>query len=526
MPRLKRLHIVLVLTTFIFGALLLANLVNETIVSVAESKQSSQQDGVIKKRESQTIIRQKHSNITRYDEASTSYDELNNDALVEVEVRNRRIVFPGEEYSLSHGNVSQRATQSHHLVNEEDESEHSLAEERRLRMTKMIWNFRGGGFRVPDKPIPAQTIPATKAIGDVRMNMMQSVSLSPHQQGSSYGPVSAIKAPTTRLPSSQLLSPPVTKFSGNLYVGEIMGAVTIGHLLFQYSALYAMAMATNRQPHANGAMNFLRTVFKRLSISMRPAPHGTHVIKETAVGQYDDSFYRHLAFEDAHMLMCCAMQSYKYFWLYESRLRREEFILHDSLASIAQKILSAYSAEWTRQHFDNQSNFLSDNSTSSGGSQSGKNSTLRLIGVFVDFMRNDIANTERFHANATANSIEQKLISYIYKAMQYYRQQYVHNLFIVVGNNDACANMTSYIRDSYKEDTVFLPCNDYGVNLAVLSQCHHSIVTAGPLSWWAGWLAGGQVTYYKGWPAKWGEHFISAYKLDDYYPPAWIGIEN
>jgi galactoside 2-L-fucosyltransferase 1/2 len=55
-------------------------------------------------------------------------------------------------------------------------------------------------------------------------------------------------------------------------------------------------------------------------------------------------------------------------------------------------------------------------------------------------------------------------------------------------------------------------------------MCDHSIITSGTYSWWAGWLAGGMVVYYKNFLRP-NTTIGNEYNDSDYYPPDWIGME-
>jgi len=60
-------------------------------------------------------------------------------------------------------------------------------------------------------------------------------------------------------------------------------------------------------------------------------------------------------------------------------------------------------------------------------------------------------------------------------------------------------------------------------DLAILSQCNHTIMTVGTYGWWAGYLAGGITVYYKNFPAE-GSSFYRIFSKDDFFPPHWIGL--
>jgi len=61
------------------------------------------------------------------------------------------------------------------------------------------------------------------------------------------------------------------------------------------------------------------------------------------------------------------------------------------------------------------------------------------------------------------------------------------------------------------------------VDLAILSQCNHTIMTVGTYGWWAGYLAGGITVYYKDFPAPRG-NLDRWFSKQDFFPPEWIGL--
>ncbi|XP_060587992.1 uncharacterized protein LOC132743491 [Ruditapes philippinarum] len=60
-------------------------------------------------------------------------------------------------------------------------------------------------------------------------------------------------------------------------------------------------------------------------------------------------------------------------------------------------------------------------------------------------------------------------------------------------------------------------------DLAAMSLCDHMIISVGTFGWWGGWLAGGSVIYFNGYP-KPGSEISKYFVKDDFYPPFWIGI--
>ncbi|XP_035828395.1 galactoside 2-alpha-L-fucosyltransferase 3 [Aplysia californica] len=61
------------------------------------------------------------------------------------------------------------------------------------------------------------------------------------------------------------------------------------------------------------------------------------------------------------------------------------------------------------------------------------------------------------------------------------------------------------------------------LHLAFLARTSHAVISAGTYSWWAGWLTGGKVIYFSGYPGN-GTFLMNDFKAADYYPPHWIGI--
>jgi galactoside 2-L-fucosyltransferase 1/2 len=70
---------------------------------------------------------------------------------------------------------------------------------------------------------------------------------------------------------------------------------------------------------------------------------------------------------------------------------------------------------------------------------------------------------------------------------------------------------------------VFVSTQDPLVDMAVLAQCQHSIITVGTFGWWSAWLANGTTVYYGDWPAK-GSSLDLATSHSDYFYPHWIPL--
>jgi galactoside 2-L-fucosyltransferase 1/2 len=113
--------------------------------------------------------------------------------------------------------------------------------------------------------------------------------------------------------------------------------------------------------------------------------------------------------------------------------------------------------------------------------------------------------------------------SYISTAMKFYTKKFSNSVIFIICSNDRTWVRENIIRWNFKY--IFVSNNkDPMVDLAILSMCDHSIITSGTFGWWGGWLAGGMVVYYKGFPAP-NTSLSTRIHHSDYYPPNWIGME-
>ena len=111
-------------------------------------------------------------------------------------------------------------------------------------------------------------------------------------------------------------------------------------------------------------------------------------------------------------------------------------------------------------------------------------------------------------------------IFYIKRAMQYYMNLYPNVIFIATSDDKRWTKI--YVRS--KHASVFVPGRGpASLDLAILTQCNHSIMTVGNFGWWASYLAGGDTVYFKGFPIL-GSTLSHSFNHKDFYPPKWIGL--
>lgn len=136
------------------------------------------------------------------------------------------------------------------------------------------------------------------------------------------------------------------------------------------------------------------------------------------------------------------------------------------------------------------------------------NDRITVIGIHV--RRGDMVNNKLGFQVAT--------LDYIKTAIAVYRNTF-QNLAFVVTSNDI-----SWCKKNLAADSTFVFFhNRPEVDMAVLSLCDHIIMTVGTYGWWAAWLSGGNVTYYKA-PARKGTWWDNKLSIVDHFPPHWIGL--
>lgn len=183
------------------------------------------------------------------------------------------------------------------------------------------------------------------------------------------------------------------------------------------------------------------------------------------------------------------LQSWMYFYNASTGLRKQ-FTFQDSIVEGKNKLLNTL---LKKQNVTSRKN-------------------VTLIGVHV--RRGDLVN-HRFGYNVASSD-------YLKKAVNYFLSKGLKNIVFIVCSNDikwTREHMPNGIRSEYSTG------NSAEFDMALLGSCDHMLSTVGTFSWWAGWLTGGEVTFYK-WPAKEGsglrKHFSKDYV--DFFHPGWIGF--
>lgn len=115
-------------------------------------------------------------------------------------------------------------------------------------------------------------------------------------------------------------------------------------------------------------------------------------------------------------------------------------------------------------------------------------------------------------------------VEYYVRAMLYFRRRYGHVFYVIT--TDSRKYVMNYLLPACFRigARCHLTKNNVFVDLAILASCDHVIMSVGTFGWWAAWLAGGEVVYYK-YPAREGSVLRKYMNYSDFYPDRWIAME-
>ena len=230
----------------------------------------------------------------------------------------------------------------------------------------------------------------------------------------------------------------------------------LGNHMFQYASLLGIAKRNHLFPMILGKMKLLSSVFhlhnqpktwkcQRINIGGQKAGiynKKTEVIKAKLVKKNKKSAFLHGYF-----------QSYKYFSNIEGKLRKY-FTFKNEVQQVAKQFLHG---------------------------------TEDFVRVGVHIRRGDYMKNKTRKYGFTVATKE-----YLTQAVDYFNKRYNKVIYVV------CSNDKQWSRDNFPvNNTLFSHYEDGRVDLAILSQCNHTIMTVGSFSWWAAWLANGTTLYYK-----------------------------
>ncbi|XP_013391309.1 galactoside 2-alpha-L-fucosyltransferase 2-like [Lingula anatina] len=114
--------------------------------------------------------------------------------------------------------------------------------------------------------------------------------------------------------------------------------------------------------------------------------------------------------------------------------------------------------------------------------------------------------------------------TYFQRAMWYFDKRYINTLYLIISED---TNQTP----TWAEVNIVHPRLLHGskqaaeVDLAILSLCNHTILSAGSFGWWGAFLNGGEAVYFNQWPRP-GSQVSAEVRGNEYFCPWWIGMPN
>ncbi len=260
----------------------------------------------------------------------------------------------------------------------------------------------------------------------------------------------------------------------------------LGNMLFQFIAGYSVARYHNYQAIYDSSFTYLTQVFPKLNIT-----YGNFVNKsyqgmgESGWGKYSPHFFLPINTSlDYHLTYY--FQSWKYFSKYQREVHHM-LQLEPNLVKAADKYIKY--ASHNRSH-----------------------------DVHVTYVGVHVRRQDMLWEDKIKYGYHTPPLSYILKAMQYFRYHYA-NVYFFVASDDMpwCqANLKN-------QSDVVMPSEQHSgeLDFAILCQCNHTIMTIGTFGWWAGWLSGGTVIYYANFTYP-GSQYSTGLTASDFFPQHWI----
>jgi len=205
------------------------------------------------------------------------------------------------------------------------------------------------------------------------------------------------------------------------------------------------------------------------------------------------NLFRIIDSQPNHVRLQGYFQSWRYFDSVADRVR-QNFIFHEHILTEANLFLSSVKpAAW-------------------------KENGVGFIRVGVHVRRADMIESRLSDYGYTVATLD-----YFHSAMKYFAERYYRVQFVICSDNiDWCQNNLPAADDiGPNVNIVFSENRSPEVDLAILAQCNHTVMSVGSFGWWAAWLANGTTIYYADWPRPFSKLEYHVNK-DDYFPKHWI----
>ncbi|XP_033736529.1 galactoside 2-alpha-L-fucosyltransferase 2-like [Pecten maximus] len=270
----------------------------------------------------------------------------------------------------------------------------------------------------------------------------------------------------------------------------------LGNTMFEYAGAYGIAKEVNRTlvlPEDDKLWAIFHITAKSVYNRTFTCERWKHERIEFS-GIWENQVYDKVRRSKENVVLRHYFQSWKFFEKYKKEIK-SEFSLKDSIQDSVNEILRKIATSFypTEKH-------------------------MTFVGVHI--RRGDYLSTRfaSFGYNIAS-------MGYVKRAMQYCLSKYLNPVFIV------CSEDVKETKRELESITgarieVLFHEKIAEVDFGLLVACNHTIMTVGSFGWWAGYLAGGDVIYYK-YPVR--ENTKARKQFDsnfsDYFHPTWIGME-
>jgi galactoside 2-L-fucosyltransferase 1/2 len=115
---------------------------------------------------------------------------------------------------------------------------------------------------------------------------------------------------------------------------------------------------------------------------------------------------------------------------------------------------------------------------------------------------------------------------YFKNAMKYFTTKFADVGFVVVSDDVEWCKKQDFLQ---RENIHIVPVNPPVIDLAILIECDHIILSVGTFGWWGSYLgadsrAGGEIVYYDSEFVRESPVNIGQIHTPDYYPPHWVAL--
>ncbi|KAI1729634.1 glycosyl transferase family 11 domain-containing protein [Ditylenchus destructor] len=317
----------------------------------------------------------------------------------------------------------------------------------------------------------------------------------------------------------EILSADLT--SGRFIVGNFSYSPGLGNLMFQFAALCALAEEFDAWLVLSSD-SLLRRAFEGFNRTLFIVPKSVESVfveHRSRIREFKNccKYESIKLFESPEItveVIAGYFQSYKYFHPHREKLIRYSYTFLSGVTEVAHKYLW-HAKIARRKHIvletseNNENPRIPDNN----------GSDYEFVGIHV---RHGMDIT--WHSRNMRHGHISAPPEYYLNAIAHFKQLRPDKEFIFVVASDDLRWAKLHIASETKGEMFYLDSKHREIDLATLAMCNHSIISTGTFSWWSGYLTGGKVVRYSGWPRPESD-LAKMINISEYYLPEWSGIE-